>query len=177
LPSPFEPDSVTEQVSAGDAVRVRPVVQADLLPIIRIENASFPQPWPIEAFERYLDAPGFLVAVGDAPVADQIDSVPLVGYIVVDVIKDGGTPWGHVKDIAVHPERRGRGIGTTLLSEGIAAVAPEVDRLTLEVRATNEAAQRLYRRFGFRVEERDPAYYRDGEDALVMVRPAAGRER
>jgi ribosomal-protein-alanine N-acetyltransferase len=45
-------------------------------------------------------------------------------------------------------------------------------RLTLEVRAGNEAAQALYRGFGFDVVGRRPRYYTDdGEDALVMSTP------
>jgi ribosomal-protein-alanine N-acetyltransferase len=166
---------VCEQRPPEDTVQVRPVVQADLLPVVRIENASFPQPWPIAAFERYLDAPGFLVAIGDRPVAGTVDSVPVVGFIVADVLREGGEQLGHVKDIAVHPDRRGQGVGSTLLEAGLAAIEPDVTRSTLEVRATNDRAKRLYQRFGFRVTERDPGYYRDGEDALVMVRPAGGR--
>ena len=46
-------------------------------------------------------------------------------------------------------------------------------RMTLEVRASNEAAQGLYRSFGFEVVGRRPRYYSDdGEDALIMTTPA-----
>ncbi|MEP6680444.1 MAG: ribosomal-protein-alanine N-acetyltransferase RimI, partial [Chloroflexota bacterium] len=49
---------------------------------------------------------------------------------------------------------------------------------TLEVRAGNEAAQELYRRFGFIVAGRRPNYYTDdGEDALVMTTPALNGPR
>ena len=45
--------------------------------------------------------------------------------------------------------------------------------MTLEVRASNEAAQALYRAFGFDVAGRRARYYTDdGEDALVMTTPA-----
>jgi ribosomal-protein-alanine N-acetyltransferase len=44
--------------------------------------------------------------------------------------------------------------------------------MTLEVRASNEAAQALYRAYGFEVAGRRPRYYTDdGEDALVMSTP------
>jgi ribosomal-protein-alanine N-acetyltransferase len=44
--------------------------------------------------------------------------------------------------------------------------------MTLEVRVSNEAAQALYRSFGFGVAGRRVAYYSDdGEDALVVTTP------
>jgi ribosomal-protein-alanine N-acetyltransferase len=44
--------------------------------------------------------------------------------------------------------------------------------MTLEVRASNQAAQALYRSFGFDVAGHRPSYYTDdGEDALVMTTP------
>ena len=47
--------------------------------------------------------------------------------------------------------------------------------MTLEVRDSNEAAQALYRSFGFEVAGRRPRYYTDdGEDALVMTTPELG---
>ena len=45
--------------------------------------------------------------------------------------------------------------------------------MTLEVRASNDVAQGLYRSFGFEEAGRRPRYYSDdGEDALVMTTPA-----
>jgi ribosomal-protein-alanine N-acetyltransferase len=47
--------------------------------------------------------------------------------------------------------------------------AQEVETLTLEVRVSNDAAQALYRRHGFRLVGLRRRYYRDtGEDALIM---------
>jgi ribosomal-protein-alanine N-acetyltransferase len=52
------------------------------------------------------------------------------------------------------------------------AIELEAQRLTLEVRVSNSAAQALYRSFGFRVAGRRARYYSDdGEDALVMTTP------
>mgnify|MGYP001610410688 FL=1 len=46
----------------------------------------------------------------------------------------------------------------------------------LEVRPSNEGAQRLYRLFDFRPVGLRPNYYADnGEDAILMVRMIAGR--
>ncbi|MDZ7745325.1 MAG: ribosomal protein S18-alanine N-acetyltransferase [Halobacteriales archaeon] len=140
---------------------IRRATRADLLDVYRIETASFPQPWPYAAFERFLDQPGFLVA-GDERVA---------GFIVADTVPNGGTLIGHVKDLAVRPDARGQGLGANLLGRALSVCRGQgVDRVKLEVRETNDAAKRLYDRFGFEPYRRLPGYYDDGEDAFVMVR-------
>ena len=61
-----------------------------------------------------------------------------------------GCPSLNVHDLAVLPEHRGRGVGRVLLEEvERRARARGSSKLTLEVHATNEAAIRLYQRFGF----------------------------
>jgi len=155
---------VTTPASApgDDGVHVRHAERADLLAVLRIEKRSFPQPWPFDAFERFLDEPGFLVAD---------DGQHVVGYVVADVVPNHGRGLGHVKDIAVHPERRGEGIGRTLLGRSMGVLAAEgAGTIKLEVRESNETARRLYEDFGFRALRRIPRYYDDGEDAIVMLR-------
>jgi ribosomal-protein-alanine N-acetyltransferase len=142
--------------------RIRRAERADLLAIYRIEKASFPQPWPYEAFDRFLDQPGFLVAVeGDA----------VVGYVVSDVVPNHGRSFGHVKDIAVHPERRGLGYGRRLLAHALTRLAEQdATSVKLEVREGNDPAIALYHDFGFQALRRVEGYYEDGSDAFVMVR-------
>jgi ribosomal-protein-alanine N-acetyltransferase len=155
--------AVTTTTPRGSAdPEIRPAVRADLLEVFRIEQASFPQPWPFSAFEEFLDSPAFLVAAaGDG----------IVGYVVSDTVPNHGQPIGHVKDIAIRPDRRGEGIGASLLERALSALAAEgTARVKLEVRAGNDAAIRLYRGFGFTHHHTVPRYYDDGEDALVMVR-------
>ena len=143
-------------------LEIRPAMRADLLEVYRIEQASFPQPWPFGAFEAFLDAPGFLVAIA---------SDGVVGYVVADSMPNHGRPLGHVKDIAVRPDRRGEGIGAALLERALSVLAGEdTSRVKLEVRAGNDEAIRLYRGFGFTHRHTVPRYYDDGEDALVMLR-------
>jgi ribosomal-protein-alanine N-acetyltransferase len=159
---PLVPWFVTVPATEADAPAVREAVKADLLEIHRIERASFPEPWPFAAFERFLDEPGFLVADAETGI---------VGYVVADATPSHGGTLGHVKDIAVHPERRGEGIGTRLLERALARLAAQgADRVKLEVRAGNETAIDLYRRFGFSFRHTVTGYYADGEDALVLTR-------
>ncbi|ELY65061.1 MULTISPECIES: ribosomal protein S18-alanine N-acetyltransferase [Natronococcus] len=152
----------TSVPSADDEISIRPAERADLLAVVRIEQASFSQPWPYDAFERFLDEPGFLVAVGPTGA--------VAGYVVANVIRQYGRNRGHVKDIAVLPDDRGNGVGSALLSRAVAVlVSHGADSVKLEVRESNDAAKRLYRQFGFEPLRRVPDYYGD-EDAIVMVR-------
>jgi len=152
---------VTLPATDHDGPQLRRAERADLLAVFRIENVSFPQPWPYDAFERFLGTPGFLVAELDGRV---------VGYVIADVVDHYATPIGHVKDVAVHPDRRGHGVGSSLLSAALASVAArDVRSVRLEVRESNAPARRLYRRFGFDPLRRVSGYYDDGEDAIVML--------
>ena len=145
---------------SADEPTIRQATRADLLAVYRIETTSFPQPWPYAAFEQFLGQPGFLVA-GDRSVD---------GFIVADTVPNGGTPLGHVKDLAVRPDARGEGLGANLLGTALSICRQQgVGRVKLEVRETNEPAKRLYDRFGFEIHRRLPRYYDDGEDAFVMV--------
>jgi ribosomal-protein-alanine N-acetyltransferase len=144
-----------------EGITVRRANDADLLAIQRIEELSFPEPWPYRAFEQFVGDPGFLVAEGDEAI---------VGFVVADVVPNQGRPLGHVKDLAVHPERRGQGVGGTLLARALMVLAGSgVVSVKLEVRKSNEAARSLYREFGFEPVHRKAGYYDDGEDAVVLV--------
>ena len=144
-----------------DGARIRPAERADLLAVARIERQSFPQPWPFQAFEGFLGGAGFLVAEAGTGVA---------GYVVADTVRGGGGPVGHVKDLAVHPDWRGRGLGTRLLDRALGVLEGQgVDRAKLEVRQSNEDAISLYRRFGFAPHHLVTEYYADGEAAAVFV--------
>lgn len=147
-------------VDSPSEVHIRQASRADLLEVLCIEEASFEQPWPYGAFERFLGTPGFLVA-GDGEV---------VGYVVADTVDRHGATVGHIKDLAVAPSHRGRGIGRRLLSRAISTLSVAgAARVKLEVRAGNTAAKSLYRSAGFERHHTIPGYYADGEDAEVMV--------
>jgi len=134
---------------------------ADLEDVLAIEQASFTNPWTREMYLAELENQG----VSYCYLARDSAGV-IVGFCsfwrVLDEI--------HLNNVAVAPARRGAGVGTAL----IRAVLRDSARLgarraTLEVRRSNEAAQRLYARLGFAQAGVRRGYYTSPvEDALVL---------
>lgn len=91
----------------------------------------------------------------------------LAGYAGLAVFADEA----HVLTLGVTGTVQGRGIGTLLLRDLLAAAGPRP--VFLDVRADNAVAQRLYGRHGFVTVGRRRRYYQpSGTDALVMARDA-----
>lgn len=170
----------TTHAGAESEVRVRQATRPDLLAVLRIERASFDQPWPFAAFERYLGEPAFLVATAGSARTDEDayrfdesgdeSNESVLGYVVADLVANHGRGLGHVKDVAVHPDHRGERVGAALLKRALGVLEANGARsVKLEVRESNHPAQSLYDDFGFEHLRTVPRYYDDGEDALVMV--------
>jgi ribosomal-protein-alanine N-acetyltransferase len=94
-------------------------------------------------------------------------SEPIVGFVGVWLTLDEA----HIVTIAVRESHRGRGIGELLLIAAIAlATLNDQDVVTLEVRASNQAAQALYEKYGFKKVGVRHRYYSDNhEDAVIMT--------
>ena len=146
------------RVSLGDLIPE----ELDLL--YEIEVASYPNPWPYDAFRRELKLPfsRILAARSNGP-----ESPPLLGYCVLWVVRDEA----HILNLAVHPDVRRQGVASTILRAAIDSAKAQGARiLYLEVRRSNEGAQKLYEGFGFKQVGVRPRYYEDNrEDALVML--------
>ena len=149
------------------AVSVPPVIDEmrrdDIAAVHEIERLSFRTPWPSYAFEQELAsnrlARYLVVRIGER----------LVAFAGLWLMADEA----HVTTFAVHPDWRRRGIAQRLMV-ALVELSLEIgaQRMTLEVRAGNEAAQALYHRFGFIDVGRRPRYYTDdNEDALIMTTP------
>ena len=136
---------------------VRPLTPNDLQTVVDVEAASFTEPWPIELFQQELVQPSRVyLAVERGEAICGFGGVMLVG-------EDA-----HIVTLAVAPEERQKGIGSLLMVSLVEAAKERGARnLTLEVRRSNEAAQHLYRKFGFEGVGFRRDYYRT-EDALVM---------
>ena len=145
-------------------VEISQMKRADLEAVIEIEKASFPIPWSMYAFlaELYENRRARYF------VARQKAGGEVVGYVGIWLILDEA----HITNIAVHPDFRRKGIGKRLmLAATDYAESQGVDAVTLEVRASNIIAQRLYEKIGFVSVGIRPGYYHDdGEDAVIMWR-------
>ncbi|CAN97422.1 Ribosomal-protein-alanine N-acetyltransferase [Sorangium cellulosum So ce56] len=77
----------------------------------------------------------------------------------------------HVLNVATCPAARRRGLATALMNRSLEyAQQQQVRLILLEVRRSNRAAIRLYRKLGFTAMGVRPRYYSDnGEDAVEMV--------
>jgi [ribosomal protein S18]-alanine N-acetyltransferase len=132
----------------------------DVPRVLEIERESFRTPWPRDAYTHELTEnrlASYIVARTDARI---------VGYAGMWVILDEA----HITTIAVDPAYRGQHIGERLLVGLIDAAVTRGGRwMTLEVRRSNDAAQTLYKKYGFREIGVRKGYYSDNrEDAIVM---------
>lgn len=147
--------------------RLRPAVLADVAEVTAIEQASFPVPWRREFFEselRELHPPRY-----NRVLERQLPGMPrLAAYLFAVILFDEF----HVNKIATHPAVRGEGHGRRLMRDAIdAARDRRAASIVLEVRLSNAEAIRFYRAFAFVEVGRRKRYYKDGEDARVMMLP------
>ena len=146
-----------------DLAFIRRMLHEDLPGIAAIERASYEFPWSQGVFRDCLLAGYYSV------VLEHNDSVQ--GYAILSIAAGEA----HVLNLCVTQSLRGYGYGGQLLDELIArARAEDVTRILLEVRPTNEAAIRLYRKRGFvPIGSRRGYYQATGgrEDAWVYAMP------
>ena len=129
----------------------------DRAAILQLETESFSNPWTGDTFDRMLSVP-----VGRVYVV-RTEAGQIVGFCACWLIDDEL----HVNTIAVSEQLRGRGIGSRLMAEVLARTG--APRATLEVRRSNEAALRLYEKFGFKVTAVRHKYYENPEeDGLIL---------
>jgi [ribosomal protein S18]-alanine N-acetyltransferase len=137
----------------------------DLDGVLALEEASFNNPTTREWYEAELKRPEvcfiYVLRTPERPVA---------AFCAFWLVADQA----HINNLAVCPELRGRGLGTQLLENLVLEAARlGATELTLEVRASNTPALRLYEHAGFhRAGVRKNYYTTPVEDALILSRSA-----
>ena len=139
----------------------RPMIEADLPRIHRIELASYEYPWTLGNFSDSLSA-GYSMWVHEA-------DGEVIGYYAMMAAAGEA----HILNLTIAPSWRRHGLGRDLLDHCLArACDHRAESVFLEVRTSNVAAIALYHSNGFVDLAFRRAYYpsRDGrEDALIMT--------
>ncbi len=137
----------------------------DIDQVLAIEQASFSMPWSRNLFLSEFRSPlvsTLMVALADDPLSRRV-----IGYIVFWLVTDEM----HILNLAVAPDSETAGdcekAGACSTEAGLSKGAT---RAFLEVRASNEAAQRLYANLGFTGTSVRRGYYDSPvEDAVMMT--------
>jgi ribosomal-protein-alanine N-acetyltransferase len=174
-------------------VQLRLMSQEDVPQVTEIDREAFPTMWPPANYQREMKTglAHYIVAVDDAE-EKEAKALPEKGFAALLArIRQlfGSEPappkgqyiigfaglWmlageAHITNIAVREKYRRRGTGEALLIGIIElAIKLEAHLITLEVRASNSDAQKLYAKYGFvRVGLRRGYYTDNGEDAVLM---------
>ncbi len=151
--------------------RLEPMRVEDIPQVALIEEASFGNPWPEQAFKDEIVKNAFSYPVVARPVSSSPGGSDFVaGYCLKWVVFNEL----HVQNVAVHPQHRRRGLGRFLVEEAL-----ELGRSAgcrgafLEVRESNTNARRLYVSMGFReVGQRRNYYSRPREHAIQYRKEA-----
>jgi ribosomal-protein-alanine N-acetyltransferase len=180
--------NASRMIQYSERYLLRPMTGDDIPQVMAIERASFSSAWPRSAYEKELEnrLARYLVAVRlGEPEPDRrgvrrhlgrllartrpAASGEIVGFAGLWLMVDEA----HIVTLAVRPDARRQGVGTLLVLGALElAYAHDMARVTLEVRASNLAAQKLYERCGFLRAGVRPRYYSDdNEDAIVMTTP------
>lgn len=135
--------------------------EVDLDAVAALEADAFTNPWTRDMLERELRqsevARVYVLRLPGQPVAAFCTC-----WVIYDEL--------HINTIAVDRSRRRQGLATALMRYVLDdAARGGAVRATLEVRRSNDAAQQLYQRLGFKVSAVRHRYYtQPEEDALIF---------
>ena len=141
---------------------------ANLLPdVLELDRRCFGKLWSLDGYQRELDSPNSDLLVF-TPSLPHSPTPPLLGLGCYWAILEEA----HITIVAIDPDFQRLGLGQVMLWAMLSSARTRgLERATLEVRASNQAAIALYQKFGFREAGRRRRYYEDtGEDALILWR-------
>lgn len=145
-------------------IKYRLATTNDFNDVLLIENECFKQPYSEKELKyEFEENPVNKIIVA-------VDGDKIVGFIDFLITFNSST----IMQVAVTEKYRKNGIATQLLSEMENSFPKEIDdvveTITLEVRESNEAAKALYEKNGYEVVVVKKNYYKDGENAIYMLK-------
>ncbi|HMD88451.1 MAG TPA: ribosomal protein S18-alanine N-acetyltransferase [Anaerolineaceae bacterium] len=150
----------------GADITIRPMQLEDIQTVHQIDVRSFSLPWPERSYRFELtENPASRCWVAEVKTPENQKQI--AGMLVMWQIIDEA----HIGTLATDPDFRQRGVARRMLAHALSQAAGEgIQKVYLEVRRNNIAAQALYKGFGFQVSSIRRHYYPDtGEDALLMT--------
>ena len=142
-----------------ESLSIEPMAVRDLDAVMAIENASFGDPWSRSGFEDSLALPFALMLTVKC-------GEDVAGYCCLYQMLDEG----EILNVAIAPRWRGQGVGLRML-EHLLTLGKErgITRFLLDVRVSNQPAQRLYEKAGFAILARQRNFYQAPlEDGWLM---------
>ncbi|MDY7014809.1 MAG: ribosomal protein S18-alanine N-acetyltransferase [Cyanobacteriota bacterium] len=144
-------------------LRLQPLEAEQLEAAVTLDRLCLGGLWTLQGYQRELNSPNseLLCLTTQNGRGEAILGVGCFWAILEEA---------HVTLLAIRPDFQGQGLGQALLLALLkSAVQRQLERATLEVRASNNTALSLYRKFGFQVAGRRKGYYQaSGEDALIL---------
>ena len=151
----------------GSRWTIEPATPDSLPDILKIEEACFSAPWTRKMLEAELNGNPFAhFLLARQEMRTESPRGAIVGYLCYWIVFEEI----RLMNLAVIESMRHRGIARSLVSTALqTGRVQSANRAVLEVRASNLAAQALYRTFGFHQVAVRPRYYNSPvEDAVLM---------
>jgi ribosomal-protein-alanine N-acetyltransferase len=142
---------------------IEPMRERDLIEVVEIEETSGLNRWGFDSYRQELFTnPNSIMFVA----RNFYPGPEVIGFFAGWIVEDEL----HVNNVAARRDYRRLGVGRSLMEAAIDEARQRgAAQVLLEVRASNEAAQLLYKNLGFKFAGRRRDYYRSPpEDALVM---------
>ena len=169
------PDTARHPATRERRIAFEPMTEADLDTVRAVEVTAYAHPWSRKHFHDSLQAgyPAVLL-LGEALPGEQAQAVHADGRVLLGyLVAMPGVDEVHLLNITVAPAHQRQGWARFMLDALVLwSRGQRAQWLWLEVRQSNEAARRLYERYGFSQVGLRKGYYPDGhlrrEDAIVM---------
>jgi ribosomal-protein-alanine N-acetyltransferase len=144
-------------------ILIREMTLEDSRQVFELDQICFTEAWSLESFEYEMSENKFARYY-----VSETEDQKIVGYCGIWHILDEG----HITNVAVMPEFRGKGLAQEIVSILIdKSLKVGIKTFTLEVRKSNQSAINLYKKFGFLEAGIRKGYYSDNnEDAIIMWR-------
>ncbi len=152
-------------LTQGKKYKIILMQESQIPQIAALDAANFSAPWDEASIRGELENPLalWLAAEGEAAEGEER---PILGYVGSQSCFEDAD----ILNVCVRPEARRQGLAEALMRELERRLIPKgIETITLEVRASNLPAIRLYEKLGYsQVGTRKGYYEKPREDALIL---------